>query len=75
MHIAMTADEYKAWVDSGEYLSGPIVMRSAAGWYVGEACMDDEIPNFPMPYDRYTGYFQTQASAEKALAVFKHSME
>lgn len=75
MRLSMTEDDYKAWVDSGNYLSGPIVMRSAAGWYVGEACMDDEIPNFPMPYDRYTGYYATEAEADKMLQLLKHSME
>lgn len=75
MRIEMTEEQYTNWINSGSYLSGPIVMKSAAGWYVGEACLDEDIPNFPMPYDRYTGYFLDKESAEKALALWKHMEE
>jgi hypothetical protein len=70
MQVSMTEADYKRWINSGNYLSGPLVMRSAAGWYVGELCLDDDLPNFPQPYDRYTGYFATEAEAERALIAF-----
>lgn len=70
MQVSMTEADYKRWIDSGNFLSGPLVMRSAAGWYVGELCLDDDLPNFPQPYDRYTGYFATEAEAERALIAF-----
>ena len=34
-------------------VSEPIVMASAAGWYVGAICKED---GFIQPYDRYTQY-------------------
>ena len=34
-------------------VSEPIVMASAAGWYVGAICKED---GFIQPYDRYTEY-------------------
>ena len=34
-------------------VSEPIVMASAAGWYVGAI---DNSEGFVQPYDRYTGY-------------------
>jgi hypothetical protein len=70
MQFSMTEADYTRWINSGNYLSGPLVMRSAAGWYVGELCLDDDLPNFPQPYDRYTGYFATEAEAERALIAF-----
>ena len=70
MQFSMTEADYTRWINSGNYLSGPLVMRSAAGWYVGELCLADDLPNFPQPYDRYTGYFATEAEAERALIAF-----
>ena len=34
-------------------VSEPIVMSSAAGWYVGAVCREDEMVQ---PFDRYTYY-------------------
>ena len=45
-------------------VSEPIVMASAAGWYVGAICKEDGIV---MPYDRYTGYHATPEEASKLL--------
>ena len=45
-------------------ISEPIVMASAAGWYVGSI---DKSEGFIQPYDRYTDYM-TQEDAEKTLA-------
>ena len=44
-------------------VSEPIVMASAAGWYVGKICKTD---GFIEPYDRFTEYM-TQESAQKCL--------
>ena len=43
-------------------VSEPIVMASAAGWYVGAICKED---GFIQPYDRYTEYM----TKEKAQVV------
>ena len=44
-------------------LSEPIVMASAAGWYVGKVCKED---GFVQPYDRFTQYM-TQEQAQYCL--------
>ena len=44
-------------------VSEPIVMASAAGWYVGAICKED---GFVQPYDRYTEYM-TQEKAQVVL--------
>ena len=44
-------------------VSEPIVMASAAGWYVGKVCKED---GFVQPYDRFTEYM-TQEEAQKCL--------
>ena len=48
-------------------ISEPQVMKSAAGWYVGAACITDDEPGFWQPYDRYSGYYATAAEAEAQL--------
>ncbi len=52
-------------VDGSTYMeiSEPIVMASAAGWYVGKVCKED---GFVQPYDRFTEYL-TQEEAQKCL--------
>ena len=45
-------------------VSEPLAMASAAGWYVGQICKEDD---FPMPYDRFTEYM----SKEDALELLK----
>ena len=47
-------------------VSEPIVMASAAGWYVGKVCKDEDCGGMIVPYDRYTEYM-TQESAQKCL--------
>ena len=44
-------------------VSEPIVMASAAGWYVGKICRTD---GFVEPFDRFTEYM-TQEEAQKCL--------
>ena len=48
-------------------VSENIVMASAAGWYVGSICKEDN--GFIQPYDRYTDYFATPEEASKFLEV------
>ena len=47
-------------------VSEPIVMASAAGWYVGAICKDPDCDGMIVPFDRYTDYM-TQESAQKGL--------
>ena len=49
-------------------VSESIVMASAAGWYVGAICKEDD--GFIQPYDRYTDYFATPEEAEKLLPIW-----
>ena len=51
---------YGTWMPVSE----PIVMASAAGWYVGAICKED---GMVMPYGRYTGYYATPEEAAKVL--------
>jgi len=45
-------------------VSEPIVMASAAGWYVGAVCKGEYGIE---PFDRYTGYFDTSDEVQKIL--------
>ena len=45
-------------------ISEPLAMASAAGWYIGQLCKEDD---FPMPFDRFTEYM----SKEDALELLK----
>ena len=45
-------------------VSEPLAMASAAGWYIGQICKEDD---FPMPFDRFTEYM----SKEDALELLK----
>ena len=47
-------------------VSEPIVMASAAGWYVGAICKDPDCDGMIVPYNRYTDYM-TQENAQKCL--------
>ena len=47
-------------------VSEPIVMASAAGWYVGAICKDPDCDGMIVPFDRYTEYM-TQETAQKCL--------
>ena len=48
-------------------VSDPIVMASAAGWYVGAICKDPECGGMIVPYDRYSEYFATPEEAAACL--------
>ena len=52
-------NSYGEWIEVSE----PIVMASAAGWYVGAICKEDD---FIQPYDRYTEYM-TKEQAQVAM--------
>ena len=55
-------NSYGEWIEVSE----PIVMASAAGWYVGAICKDPDCDGMIVPFDRYTDYM-TQESAQKCL--------
>ena len=70
MQIAKDIKEIK-FVDTNVWgtempVSEPIVMASAAGWYVGAICKDPDCGGMVVPYDRYTDYM-TQENAQKCL--------
>jgi len=56
-------------------VSGPIVMASAAGWYVGKVCKTDLFKDGSQfivePFDRYTEYMATKAEAIMTMAEIK----
>jgi len=49
------------------------IMRTPAGWYVGQVCAeyDDEYGWMYTPFDRLSGYFATKQEAEKHLEQMK----
>ena len=50
-----------------ELVSDPMVLESAAGFYIGELCLDQEY-KIPMPYSRLSfGYYQTREEAQQEL--------
>ncbi len=54
-------------------VSEPIVMASAAGWYVGKACKTDLFNDGSQfivePFDRFTDYFATPEEANVVLTT------
>ena len=48
-------------------VSEPIVMASAAGWYVGAI---DNTEGYIQPYNRFTGYYATSEEAQFVLDRF-----
>ena len=55
-------NSYGEWIEVSE----PIVMASAAGWYVGKICKGEYGIE---PYDRFTEYFATPEEAEVVLTT------
>jgi len=57
-------------------MSGPKVMQSAAGFYIGETCVckytyeDGTTHTMEEPWDRYTSYYATAEEAEEILEMF-----
>ena len=47
-------------------VSEPIVMASAAGWYVGSI---DNSEGFIQPYDRYTDYMTKESAVAEAMIM------
>ena len=45
-------------------VSEPVIMASAAGWYVGAI---DNSEGFIQPYNRYSGYYVTPEEAQRDL--------
>ena len=73
MELAKNYDDIQ-WTEAEEYNNGtkllisePLAMSSAAGWYVGQICKEDD---FPMPFDRFTEYM----SKEDALKLLKEDI-
>jgi hypothetical protein len=54
-------------------ISNPMVLRSAAGYYIGELCLtehtfsDGKVSTFWLPYDRMSGYYATKFLAWATL--------
>ena len=46
------------------------VMRSAAGFYIGRSCTDDDMPGCEIPYSLESGYYPTEAAATADLRTF-----
>ena len=59
--------------DSDMPVSEPIVMASAAGWYVGTICKDPECGGMIVPYDRYTDYVETSEQADDLLKYYLYT--
>lgn len=45
-------------------------MRSAAGYYIGRSCTNDDMPGFEEPYSRESGYYPNEAAATADLHTF-----
>jgi hypothetical protein len=54
-------------LDTDMPVSEPLVMRSAAGWYVGMVCKDPACGGWIVPYFRGTGYYATAEEAAEQL--------
>lgn len=60
--------EAKASNEIADFVTKPLVMASAAGWYVGAVCWSREA-DYPddlllQPWDRYTDYMTEKAALE-----------
>ena len=66
MQIFKKIKEIK-FTDRGMPVSEPIVMASAAGWYVGEVCKDPDCGGMIVPYARITDYYATPEEANTVL--------
>ena len=53
--------------EANTFVSEPLAMASAAGWYVGTICKDDLTTDFVEPYDRWTEYM----TKEQAIKMLK----
>lgn len=45
------------------------VMRSAAGYYIGRSCAEDDMP-FDAPFSRESGYYPSEEAAAADLHTF-----
>lgn len=52
------------WEDNR--ITGPMVLMSAAGYYIGYTCFNTEL-GFEEPYSRESGYYKTFDEATLAL--------
>ena len=68
MRVAKDFDKIQ-WTEEDVFgtkmmVSEPLAMSSAAGWYVGQICKEDD---FLQPYDRLTNYM----SKEEAIKLLE----
>ena len=56
-------NSYGEWIEVSE----PIVMASAAGWYVGAVCKDPDCGGMIAPYNRFTEYFATPEEVQNII--------
>ena len=56
-------NSFGEWIEVSE----PIVMASAAGWYVGAVCKDPDMGGMIAPYNRFTEYFATPEEVQKII--------
>ena len=54
-------------LDTPMPVSDPLVMASAAGWYVGELCKDPDCGGYIVPFARISGYYATPEEADALL--------
>ena len=65
-HTGMESSWKEQGLDKGYTLSGPQVLESAAGFYIGQLYLDDEIQAW-MPWSRDSTYFPTRKEAQEYL--------
>lgn len=59
----------------GRLVGAPQVMRSPAGYYIGQYCYEWEDPQWiPLPYSRLTSYYGTEDEAYIELNMFLHEL-
>ena len=59
----MTQADPGRWIS----ISEPIVIGSAAGWYIGAIYGDPDGEGPIRPWDRYTDYYPSEAAAQSAF--------
>lgn len=65
-----TRDEKKFPHKVGDlYYSDKQVLRSAAGYFIGTTCWDEDYGGFEDMGSRESGYYETKEAAEKALKL------
>jgi hypothetical protein len=63
--------QQQPYVQDPENYSDLMVCQSTAGYYIGTMYKDPELGGQLVPGTRDTGYYQTRAAAEAALAALE----